>query len=231
LEHFVQTLRKRKASFEPNGVELSAGRDAFLSDLDTSRKIAGADERFVAFFGGSKICRGSFYYEKAVELAGLVSSAGCALITGGGPGIMEAGNKGTKMSGSDASYGILVNTIQHEFSGANPFIDLGKRFVMNTLSVRLLTLISNSMAVVFFPGGFGTFEELFSLLVREKVEMIQSIPIYLFGSKFWNGLMKWLMDVVIKEGVIDTAHLDLFKIEDDCSKISQEIIEHCFPKS
>ncbi|MDR1476065.1 MAG: TIGR00730 family Rossman fold protein [Holosporales bacterium] len=211
----------------PNGVEMSSDQVAFVNDLDMSRRITEFGERFVSFFGGSGIDKGSYYYEKAVELAQTISLSGCALLTGGGSGIMEAGNRGANLSSSGSSYGILTNTIQHEFSSANPFIDTDKKFTFNTLSVRLLTLISNSRAVVFFPGGFGTFEELFSLLVREKVEMMKPLPIYLFGSAFWNGLVAWLKDVVVKEGVIGAEHLELFRVEDDSTKIADEIIGYC----
>ncbi|MDR1233834.1 MAG: TIGR00730 family Rossman fold protein [Holosporales bacterium] len=209
----------------PNGLELSANSDVFIHDLEMSRIISRTDDRLIAFFGGSNIQPGSFYYEQAVSLAEAVSSAGCAVMTGGGPGIMEAANKGAS---NNRSYGILVSAIRNEFSGSNSYINQNRRFVFSTLSLRLLTLISNSDAVIFFPGGFGTFEELFSLLVREKIEMMQKIPIYLFGSRFWNGLLEWLKDSAIAEGVIGEQHLELFRIEDDIHKITDEIINHCF---
>ncbi|MDR1034799.1 MAG: LOG family protein [Holosporales bacterium] len=196
-----------------------------------SRLIANRGKRFIAFFGGSGIPAGSFYYEKAVELATAITSAGGVVLTGGGPGIMEAGNRGAGLGKEGSSYGLLVNTIHREFSGSNSYIDPENRFVFETLSVRLLTLISCSRAIVFFPGGFGTFEELFSLLVREKVEMMQSLPIYLFGSKFWNGLLKWLKDTVIPEKVIEPECLELFSIEDDLTKIANNIIEHCLQEN
>ncbi|MDR2598339.1 MAG: TIGR00730 family Rossman fold protein [Holosporales bacterium] len=211
----------------PNGVELSAGRPAFLRDLGISQSITERGERFVAFFGGSGIPVESVYYTKAVELAGAIAAAGGTVLTGGGPGIMEAGNRGAQQVANGSSYGLLVNTIHREFSGSNAFIDPENEFVFHTLSVRLLTLISNSRAVVLFPGGFGTFEELFSLLVRVKVEMMRPLPIYLFGSRFWNGLIKWLEETVMAEGTIEPDHLKLFKVEDDSVKIANEIIENC----
>jgi uncharacterized protein (TIGR00730 family) len=211
----------------PNGVELSAGRPAFLRDLEISQEISDRSNRFIAFFGGSGIPEGSFYYSKAVELAEAITAAGGSILTGGGPGIMAAGNRGAQRNGIGASYGLLVNTIHQEFSESNPFIDAGNEFVFHTLSVRLLTLISNSRAIILFPGGFGTFEELFSLLVRVKVEMMRPLPIYLFGSRFWNGLVKWLEETVIAEKTIEPEYLNLFKIEDDVAKIANEIIENC----
>ncbi|MDR2666676.1 MAG: LOG family protein [Holosporales bacterium] len=212
---------------KPNSIELSSGGDAFLNDLAISRVISARTEGLVAILGGSRIPADSVYYESAFRLATSLSKNGISITTGGGPGIMEAGNKGAQCvnNGETSSYGLKVRYIKDD-ANENLFLDQHGDFTFNTLSVRMLTLIGNSDAIVFFPGGFGTFEELFSLLVRLEINMIQRIPVYLFGMKFWHGLLSWLSESVLKEGTIIDEHLKLFKIEDDVDTIAHAIVDH-----
>ena len=215
---------------KPNCIELESDESVFVRDLSISKEISCRDEKLVAIFGGGGIPRESFYYQKAMEFAKNIASSGISVITGGGPGIMEAGNRGAKSSESlSNSYGLKVSAIKDEDLGDITYLDPNCDFTFDTLAVRLLTLIANSNAIVFFPGGYGTFEELFSLLVRIKVDMMKGVPIYLFGSKFWGGLISWLSEVVKNEGTIGDEHLSLFRVEDDIEKISQEIISHFVP--
>ncbi|GHT89277.1 cytokinin riboside 5'-monophosphate phosphoribohydrolase [Alphaproteobacteria bacterium] len=210
-----------------NSLELAQGEEGFNADFSLSSDILSRNGRKVAIFGGVGIEKFSETYEKAVVLARLVSKAGISIITGGGLGIMEAANKGAKSAESTAfSYGLKVRVIEEAMS-KNEFMDANCEFTFNTLSIRLLTLISASDAIVFFPGGFGTLEELFSLLVRLKVGMLKKLPIYLFGSKFWNGLMNWLAKTAQNECVIAAEHMNLFKLKDDVDEISNEIIAYC----
>ncbi|MDR0630657.1 MAG: LOG family protein [Holosporales bacterium] len=207
-----------------NGLELTLGAQAFAADINIANVILNKDERFVAIFGANAISENQFYYQKAVDLAKVLASAGLSIMTGGGHGIMEAGNKGAK--GISNSYGLQVNAIHRERENS-PYLDPEGVFMFNTLSIRLLTLISRASVIVFFPGGFGTLEEMFSLLVRIKNGLMKAVPIYLFGSEFWNGLFFWLRDFVKKEGAIDKEHLDIFKIEDDIDKIAQATVSYC----
>ena len=212
---------------KPNCIELESDENVFVRDYSISKEISSRDEKIVAIFGGGGVPRESFYYQKAMEFAKNISAAGISIITGGGPGIMEAGNRGAKSTEAlSNSYGLKVSAIKDEDLGHSNYLDQNCDFTFDTLAVRLLALIANSNAIVFFPGGYGTFEELFSLLVRIKVGMMKKIPIYLFGSQFWNGLILWLSEIVKKEGTIGDDHLSLFKVEDDVEKISQEIISH-----
>ena len=213
----------------PTCLDLSLGIEAVIKDLAISKDIINRPGKRVAMFGGTQIPHTSSYYEEAEYLAKLISSAGISVITGGGPGIMEASNKGAKASNfsGSSSYGLKVGAIKIEYLPDNPYIDEDSSFTFNTLSVRLLTLISSSDVIVFFPGGFGTLEELFCLLVRIRVEMLGKIPVYLVGSKYWSGLVSWLSNFVLPEKVINSQDLELFKIEDDIEKVSQGIISHC----
>ncbi len=210
---------------KPNCIELSKDATVFSDDYSLTTKILEKNQKLVAIFGGSCISEDSIYFQKAKEFAGLISASGVSIITGGGPGIMQAGNMGAKSSNSSvASYGLRVDAIKDECIAENPYIDEDCEFTFNTLSVRLLTLIGSSDAIVLFPGGFGTLEELFSLLVRLRVGMMKKVPVYLFGSEFWSGLINWLSTVVLQNKTISEQDLKLFKIEDDIEKISTEII-------
>ena len=213
---------------EPNGLELSLGAEAFVKDVSIGKELSNRAGKKVAILGGGGISADSPYYKEALKLGRLLASAGVSVITGGGPGIMEAGNKGAKLSEShSASYGLKVNAIKGEHLDGLTYFDDDGLFEFNTLAVRLLSLISNSDAVVFFPGGYGTLEELFSLVVRMRVNIMNKVPVYLFGSEYWNGLVAWLTDVVLPNKTINKQDLDLFSIEDDVENISNNIINYC----
>ncbi|MDR1390847.1 MAG: TIGR00730 family Rossman fold protein [Holosporales bacterium] len=205
---------------KPNCSELVGGYEGFISDFSTSQEILKKKQKLVAVLGGGKISEDSAYYRKAKDFAGLISAAGISIVTGGGPGIMQAGNDGTTTSVS--SYGLKVKDIKNESSGSQ--LGTNCEFMFNTLSIRLLTLIGASDAIVLFPGGFGTLEEMFSLLVRTKVEMMKKVPIYLFGVKFWEGLVSWLSSEVLGNKAISEEDFELFKIKDDVKEMSNEII-------
>lgn len=212
----------------PNGIEFLISEEVLLEDFRKSLKICERSERRVAVFGGSGIDKDSAYYEKATIFSKNVSSSGISVITGGGHGIMEAGNKGAfESKNSDLSYGIRVKSIAREFCENVLYVKDENLYTYNTLVLRLLTLIGSSDVVVLFPGGFGTLEELFSLLVRVRVEMMKKIPIYLFGSSFWGGLVSWLKNTVLKEKTIDDQDVELFSMTDDVEKMSLDVIEYC----
>jgi uncharacterized protein (TIGR00730 family) len=202
---------------------LSGG--AFIEDLAAGDVIAARNENIVAVFGASNIGGSSPYYKKCVEFSRIVARSGISVMTCGGPGIAEAANTGAK--GVSRSYGLQVNAISNESVDGNPHIDDDCGFSFNALAMRLLALISNASVAAFFPGGFGTLEELFALLSRIKAGMMSAIPIYLFGSEFWGGLRSWLENAVKNVGAIDDDHLSLFKIEDDVREFAEKVISHC----
>lgn len=203
-------------------IELLFSGDLLLSDLHTGQEIYNKPDKRIAIFGGSGISPDSIYYEKARLFARVMASENISIMTGGGPGIMEAGNKGAcESEGTDSfSYGLRVKAITDEMI-RNPFLQ--KSYEFNTLSLRLLSLISSCNAAVLFPGGFGTLEEMFSLLVRIRVKMLPEIPIYLFGKDFWEGLTNWMANSLINERVIDHNDLALFKITDSIEDLVKEI--------
>lgn len=206
-------------------MELNLNSESILTDYDMSQEIFNRKDRRVAIFGGSSIRQGSVYYEKARFFAKTVASEHISIMTGGGPGIMEAGNRGACASESkeSVSYGIRVKAITDEMI-RNPFLQ--KSYEFDTLSLRLLSLISSCDVVVLFPGGFGTLEELFSLLVRIRVNMLPRVPVYLFGESFWQGLVDWMKKELIGEGVISEHDFDSFQVIGDVGDLSKKVIAY-----
>ena len=214
-------LEKRKARC----LELSSGVGAFTNDLAICERVLALPQKLVAIFGGNGIAENSPYCRAARKLAGLLSKSGLSVVTGGGGGIMSAGNAGAKECNSGIpTYGLRVECIVCENIEETPFLDKEHIFDFKTLSVRLLTLIGGCDAVVFFPGGFGTLEETFCLLVRLKLGMIASKPVYFYNSEFWSGLLQWLSSPVLGCGAIKKQDLELIKMEDDIKKIASGII-------
>lgn len=207
---------------QPNGVELNYTKDEYSADLQRSAQLE-LKTPVVACFGGSSMDRAASYWADAERLARKLAGAGIGIITGGGSGVMEAANAGAYSVNPENSYGLRVETIRDESDAC--CMAEANVVTYKTLSIRLLTLISKSDAIVFFPGGFGTLEEMFSLLVRVRVNMMNSVPIYFYGSEFWTGLKNWLKDNVLPMGLINPTDMELINISDDIDEISDEIIK------
>jgi uncharacterized protein (TIGR00730 family) len=211
---------KRKA----HCLEFFSGSKAFVDDFALCERVQAIPQKLVAVSGGSGIAENSSYCQAAYGLSKLLSKSDFSVITGGGSGIMNAGNAGAKEREPDMpTYGLRVDAITDEDIGETPFLDAAHTFTFKTLSVRLLSLIGACDAAVFFPGGFGTLEELFCLFVRIRVGMIASKPVYFYSSKFWSGLFQWMSSEMLGCGAIGETDLKLFRIEDDIEKIASEI--------
>jgi uncharacterized protein (TIGR00730 family) len=208
---------------EPNCSELSSENN-LVSDYYSAQEIISLKNNKVSVFGGGGILPGSQFYENARVFAKNMAASGISVMTGGGSGIMEAANKGACESKSDVSvsYGIRVKEITYEYK--NLFVHTEYEF--NTLALRLLTLISSCDVVICFPGGFGTLEETFSTLVRMRVGLLRKIPMYLFGGNFWLGLVEWIENTLVKEGVIDQKDPLLFSVFDDVDSLSEQVIKY-----
>src|SRR6185503_14366235 len=146
-------------------------------------------------------------YQAAVELARLLGEAGMAIITGGGPGIMEAGNNGACLAGA-RSVGLNVQLPFEQRT--NAFVDIGIEF--RYFFVRKTMFVKYAQAFVIFPGGFGTMDELFEALTLIQTGKVQNFPVILFGSAYWQGLLDWLSTTMLAEGKIATADLELLII-------------------
>lgn len=163
----------------------------------------------VSIFGSSRTTENMKYYELAVSISKSISEAGYGIITGGGPGIMEAGNRGAHLAGG-TSVGLNIDLPfeQHD----NPYIDSDKSLDFDYFFVRKVMFVKYSQGFVVMPGGFGTLDELFEAITLIQTNKIEKFPIILVGSEFWSGLLDWIKETMIKEGTISPEDLDLIKI-------------------
>jgi len=150
----------------------------------------------VTIFGSARTKPEDQYYQLAEKIAYKISKAGYGVITGGGPGIMEAGNKGAHLGGG-ASVGLnIVLPFEQHF---NPYIDTDKNLNFDYFFVRKVMFVKYSQGFVVMPGGFGTLDELFEAMTLIQTKKIARFPIILVGSSFWSGLIQWIETVLIKE--------------------------------
>ncbi len=164
----------------------------------------------VSIYGSARLAEDSPYYAKTVEIARLFSDAGFAVISGGGPGIMEAANKGAH-AGKSASVGLNIE-LPHEQRG-NPYQDISMRF--RHFFTRKVSFVKNSDAFIVMPGGFGTLDELAEVLTLVQTGKSRHVPIVMVGTPFWQGLLDWFHTTLLPMGVISPGDLDLMKVVDE----------------
>lgn len=175
----------------------------------------------VSIFGSSRLGPNNQYYEDAVRLARMLADDGFAIITGGGPGIMEGANKGSKQ-GKAHSVGLNIEIPAEQTPNRYQDISLSFRYFF----IRKLMFIKYAIAYIIFPGGFGTMDELFEALTLVQTKRIQSFPIILYGSKYWQGLIDWMRDTLVKNGTINREDFALFSIVDTPEQVRFLINEH-----
>lgn len=164
----------------------------------------------VSIFGSARIAPDHAYYVLTERIARLLSDAGFSVISGGGPGIMEAANRGAQDEGA-LSVGLNI-ALPHEQS-ANPYISPQLSFKFHYFALRKMHFMMRAKALVAFPGGFGTLDELFEVITLVQCKKAKPVPIVLFGSSYWKRLVNW--DVLVEEGVISPDDLKLFTIVDE----------------
>jgi len=164
----------------------------------------------IGVFGSARTKPDDPYYAMAEELGRRLADAGFAVITGGGPGTMEAANKGASESGG-VSVGLGIE-LPFE-SGLNEWVDVGVNF--RYFFARKTMFVKYSLGFVVLPGGLGTFDELFEALTLVQTQKVTSFPVVLIGSRYWSGLLDWLRDTVVAEGKIFEADLDMLAVIDD----------------
>ena len=166
----------------------------------------------VSIFGSARLRPGNKYYEMAEEMGYQLTQNGYGVITGGGPGIMEAGNKGAyRGKGTSVGLNIELPFEQHD----NPYIDPDKNLEFDYFFVRKVMFVKYSQGFVVMPGGFGTLDELFEAITLIQTNKIGKFPIILVGSSFWSGLIHWVKETLLKEHeTISAKDLDLIHIVD-----------------
>ena len=176
-------------------------------------------EKGVSIFGSARTHPDDEQYVAAQEVARLLAEAGFAIITGAGPGIMEAANKGAK-EGGGRSIGCNIELPFEQ--GANPFVDTLVNF--RYFFVRKTMFIKYSNAFIIFPGGYGTLDEAFEALTLIQTGKIYQFPVILFGRHYWAGLIRWIQSRVLGEGKISPGDLDLMLLTDDPQEAAHAVI-------
>ncbi len=171
----------------------------------------------ISIFGSARTKPDHPYYLKAVEIAARMTDEGYGIITGGGPGIMEAGNKGAKLNnGVSVGLNIHLPFEQHH----NPYLDSDKNLDHRYFFIRKVMFVKYAQAFVVMPGGFGTMDELFEVLTLIQTGKITPVPVILFGKSFWSGMKEWITTAMLDaEKNINPKDLDLIPITDDVEEV------------
>jgi uncharacterized protein (TIGR00730 family) len=173
----------------------------------------------ISVFGSARTRVDDPSYALAEEVGGKLAHAGFAVITGGGPGVMEAANRGALEAGG-LSVGLGIE-LPFE-SGLNDYVDIGLNF--RYFFVRKTMFVKYAQGFVVLPGGFGTFDELFEALTLVQTQKVTSFPIVLLGTGYWSGLLDWIRDTVLADGKISEADLDMFRVTDDVDEAVEVMV-------
>ncbi len=172
----------------------------------------------VSFFGSARIKPQHHTYKQAREIAGMLAREGFAILTGGGPGIMEAANRGAaEVGGKSIGVNIELPLEQEPNRFAN--VKLTCRYFF----VRKVLFVKYAVAFVIMPGGFGTLDEFYEAATLIQTKKIKPFPIILVGSAYWNGLLDWMRETMLKDGRIDRGDMDIFRVMDDSRQVVEEI--------
>ncbi len=174
----------------------------------------------VAIFGSARVKPEDPSYAAAVETARLLAKAGFGIITGGGPGIMEAANKGGQ-EGENTSIGCNIELPFEQ--GSNPYLDISLDF--RYFFVRKTMFIKYAEAFIIFPGGFGTMDELFEALTLIQTKKVSHFPVILYDSRYWAGLLSWINDTMLATGKVNAEDASLLRLSDDPQEICRMVIE------
>lgn len=176
----------------------------------------------ISIFGSARLAEDSFYYQKAVEVGRALAAENFTVITGGGPGIMEAGNRGA-YPGKGRSVGLNIE-LPHEQS-ANPFQDISLHF--RYFFARKVMFVKYSIGYVCMPGGVGTLDEFFEAITLMQTHKIYHLPVVLFGSEFWGGLQDWMQQTLVKKfRTISPEDMKLMKVTDSVDEVVKIMLEH-----
>lgn len=178
------------------------------------------DRMLVSVFGSARTAPDSPYYNSAYELGKQLVSSGYGVITGGGPGIMEAASKGAFEAGG-LSVGLNIKLPCEQTPNNFQNISLDFRYFF----IRKLTFLKYSTAIIVYPGGFGTMDEFSEVLTMIQTEKINLIPMIFVGTDFWGGLVEWFKKTLIAEGMISPEDIDLFKVVDTAGEAVTHLLE------
>lgn len=175
----------------------------------------------VSIFGSARTPEDAMEYQSAMRLGRLLTEAGISVITGGGPGIMEAGNRGAK-GGHGKSVGLNITLPREQLANSYLDIDVAFRYFFT----RKFMLIRYGIGFAIYPGGFGTADELFELLTLIQTEKLPPCPIVLVGQKYWSGLYEWMLREMLPSAYISDGDLDFLRLVDDETAAAKVLIAH-----
>lgn len=189
--------------------------------------VDGYDKLFkigpcVSIFGSARTAEGDYFYDMALETSKKITEKGFGVITGGGPGVMEAANRGAQ-EGGGKSVGLGI-TLPHE-QGVNSFVDDDYVINFHYFFARKVMFVKYAQGFIVFPGGFGTLDEFFEAMTLIQTKKINKFPLVLIGSDYWGGLVDWIENKMISEGTISENDLDLFHLTDDSDEAVQIICD------
>ncbi len=221
-ERFLQAPRKLSQDQEQR---LAVGKDAWRVFRIMGEFVEGYDELqdigpAVSIFGSARTRPEDPMYGRCVETARLLGEAGFTIITGGGPGMMEAANKGAREAGA-LSVGCNIELPFEQ--GQNRYVDTGINF--RYFFVRKTMFLKYSQGFVIFPGGFGTMDELFEALTLIQTGKVRNFPVVLFGTEFWSPMVDWVKQTMVEAGTISAEDVDLFTLTDDPEEVRRHVVE------
>lgn len=187
----------------------------FVDGFETLANVGKA----VSIFGSARLPRGHKYYKACQDVAYYLAKEGYAIITGSGPGLMEAANKGAKLAGKAPSIGLNIHIPMEQKCNEYVDVPLGFRYFF----VRKVMFVKYAKAFVIMPGGFGTLDEFYEAITLIQTARIPKFPVVLFGRSYWKGMLEWLEQSVLTNACIDKEDLLLFKVTDDPKEVARII--------
>ena len=206
----------KKIKYEEEAWRIFRIMAEFVEGFETLEKVKKA----VTIWGSARIKPGDEWYEKAVITAELLAKKGYAIITGGGPGIMEAANKGAIL-GNGESIGLNIELPQEQ--KPNPYIKTLISF--RYFFTRKVMFVKYTKGFIIFPGGFGTLDEFTEAITLIQTKRIHKFPVILMGTEYWKGLIEWMEKTILKRGYIDKEDLHIFKLTDSPEEAVSAIIK------
>ena len=189
----------------------------FVEGFETLSQLGPA----VSVFGSARTAPDTKYYNMARKTGRLLAESGFAVITGGGPGIMEAANRGAKEAGGQS---VGLNIILPHEQQPNPHVTIQMDF--HYFFARKMMFVKYANAFVVFPGGFGTMDEFFEALTLIQTNKVVHFPVYLVGSQYWKELISWMKDAMLPEGAISPSDMDIFHVSDDEEDVVRDLTKH-----
>ncbi len=189
--------------------------------VDGTEELKALGSHAVTVFGGARFEKDSPHYLEAMQLGRLLGEAGVSVITGGGPGAMEAANRGCYQTASKTA-GLNIKLPREQAS--NPYQDISLDF--RYFFVRKFMFVKHAIGFVIFPGGFGTMDELFEALTLVQTHKVRPFPIVLVNRDYWRGLIDWIEDTMIKHGCIEQVERDLLQVVDNADDAAKIILRH-----